>query len=84
MSALIRLSYDGLIPVYRFQAHGLNVCEVLVEIPLDPTAPWKGAVIGSEVDDAIEKMAHVALTSLCERSLATITDTPIALFLICN
>jgi hypothetical protein len=60
------------------------VCEVRVEIPFDPAAPWKGAIIGSEVDDAVEKIAHVALTSLCERSLATTTDTPIALFLIHN
>jgi hypothetical protein len=46
--------------------------------------PWKGTAVGSEVDDAIEKMAHVALTSLCERSLAATTDTLLALFLICN
>jgi hypothetical protein len=53
------------------------VCEVRVEIPFDPTALWKGAVVGSEVDDTIEKMAHMALILLCERSLA---DTSIALF----
>jgi hypothetical protein len=60
------------------------VCEVRVEIPFVPAAPWKGAVIGSEEDDAIEKMLHVALTSLSERSLAATSDTPIALFPICN
>jgi hypothetical protein len=51
-----------------------------VEIPLNPMAPCRGAIIGHEVDDVIEKMAHVALTSLCERSLTTTTDMPIALF----
>jgi hypothetical protein len=55
-----------------------------VEIGFDPIVPWKGAIIGSKVDDAIEKMAHMALTSLCECSLAATTDTPIALFLIRN
>jgi hypothetical protein len=33
-----------------------------VEIPLDPAAPWRGAIISNEVDNAIEKVAHVALT----------------------
>jgi hypothetical protein len=60
------------------------VCEVRVEIPLDPTTPWRGAIVGNEVDDTIKKMVHVALTSLCERSLATIADTPNALFPILN
>jgi hypothetical protein len=40
-----------------------------VEIPTDPIVPWKGAIIGSDVDDAVERMAHVALTDLCERHL---------------
>jgi hypothetical protein len=26
------------------------VCEVRVEIPFNPMAPWKGAIIGKEVD----------------------------------
>jgi hypothetical protein len=51
-----------------------------VEIPFDPTVPWTGAIIGNELDDIIEKMAHMALTSLCERSLAATTDMMIALF----
>jgi hypothetical protein len=60
------------------------VCEVRVEIPFEPTAPWKGAVGVSEVDDTIENMAHFALTSLCEHNLAATADTLIALFLIHN
>jgi hypothetical protein len=52
-----------------------------VEIPVECTTPWTRANIGSEVDDVIEKMAHVALTALCVRRL---TDTPIALFSICD
>jgi hypothetical protein len=83
LSALIRLDYDGPIGSYRcrcFQAHGLNVCEVWVEIPLNPMAPWRGAVIHNGVDDVVENMAHVALTSLCECSLAVTVDTWLALF----
>jgi hypothetical protein len=58
------------------------MCDVRVEIPFDPTptVPWTGAIIGNELDDIIEKMAHMALTSLCERSLAATTDMMIALF----
>jgi hypothetical protein len=53
-----------------------------VEIPIDPVAPWTGAIIGSEADDAIEKMVHVALTAMCKQRLTDTVDTPIALFLI--
>jgi hypothetical protein len=70
-------------PLYHcrpIQAHGLNICEVRVEIPFGPTAPWTRPIIGSEIDDTIEKMAHVALTSLCERILATTAAMSIALF----
>jgi hypothetical protein len=66
LCTLVCLGYDGPIPIYHsrtFQAHGLNYCEVRVEIPIDPMAPWTGAVVGSEVDDTVEKMAHVALTT---------------------
>jgi hypothetical protein len=81
--ALLRLGYDGPVPLYRcrpFQAHGLNVYEARVEIPFDPTVPWKGTIIGSEIDAVVEKMAHATLTSLCERSLAATVDMLIALF----
>jgi hypothetical protein len=56
------------------------LCEVRVEIPFDPTALWKGAVGGSELDDVVEKMAHAALTTLCEHSLTATTDMLISLF----
>jgi hypothetical protein len=51
--------YDRTIPLYRcrpFQAHGLNVCEVRVEIHFDPMVPWTGSVVSSEIDDTVEKM----------------------------
>jgi hypothetical protein len=55
-----------------------------MEIPVKAMAPWKGAVVGNEVDDAVKKMAHVALTALCERHLIDTADMPIALFPIHN
>jgi hypothetical protein len=51
-----------------------------VEIPIKPVAPWTGAVVGGNLDDAIKKMAHVALTVMCEQRLADMVDTPFALF----
>jgi hypothetical protein len=58
------------------------MCEARVEIPFDAMVPWTGAIVGSELDDAILKMAHAALTSLCERSLTATTKMPILLFLV--
>jgi hypothetical protein len=83
LCALVRLGYDGPILIYSchpFLAHGLNYCEVQVEIPIDLTAPWTRAIIGGALDDVIEKMVHVALTAMCERHLTDTADTPIALF----
>jgi hypothetical protein len=54
----------------------------MVEIPFDPTTLWTGAIVGGELDNTVEKMAHAALTLLCERSLAATTDLLISLFLI--
>jgi hypothetical protein len=79
MCALHRLGYKGPIPTYRchpFQAHGLSACEVRVEIPFDPMAPFRG--------DAVEKMVHMALTALCKHSLTITADTPLAVFPIRN
>jgi hypothetical protein len=65
----LHLSYNRDAPIYRCRlsmAHGLDVYEVSVTIPVDPIEPWSGSVIGSEPDTAVEMMAHVALTSQCE------------------
>jgi hypothetical protein len=47
-----------------------------VEIPFDPTAPFRGAFINNDVDDAVDRMAHMALTVLCECSIVVTADTP--------
>jgi hypothetical protein len=58
----------------------MNMCKVRVEIPFNPMTLQKGAIFGSEIDDTGEKMAHVALPSLCECSLSATADIPIVLF----
>jgi hypothetical protein len=66
--------------------HGpwLDMCEVSVTTPFDPTEPWSGYVIGSEPNTDVEMMAHIALTSLCENHLAGTAALPIALLPIQN
>jgi hypothetical protein len=53
-------------------------------IPFDPMEPWSGSVIDSEPDTCIERMAHIALTSLCKDRLTTTAALPITLLLIQN
>jgi hypothetical protein len=72
-NTLIHLGYDGDAPVYHCRlsmAHGLDMCEVSVMIPFDPTKLWSGSVIGSEPNTGVEMMVHIALTYLCEDHLA--------------
>jgi hypothetical protein len=85
--ALRQLGYNGDAPVYRgciSMAHGQDKCEVNVVIPLNLTESWMATVIGVELDETVEQMTQVALTSLCESRLADTAVIPIALFLICN
>jgi hypothetical protein len=85
--ALLRLGYDEDTPIYHCRlstAHGLDKCEVSVMIPFHPTEPWTGYIVGSEPDIAIEIMAHIVLTSLCESHLAVTTALSIALLSIQN
>jgi hypothetical protein len=42
--------------------------------------PWMGALGGGKLDDAVEKMVHAALTSLCERSLTATANMRVLLF----
>jgi hypothetical protein len=65
-------------------AHGQDKCEVNVVIPLNPMEPWMATVIGVKLDETIEQMAQVALTSLCETRLADTVMMPITLFPIRN
>jgi hypothetical protein len=85
--ALRQLGYNRDAPVYHCRmsmTHGQDKCEVNVVIPLNPMEPWMGAVIGVELDETVEQMAQVTLTSLCVSRLADTTAMPIALFSIHN
>jgi hypothetical protein len=55
-----------------------------VEIPFNPMAPFRGAIISNDIDDTVEKMVHMALTALCKHSLTITADTPLAVFPIHN
>jgi hypothetical protein len=46
--------------------------------------PWTRAIVMSDVNDAMEKIVDVALTSMCECNLAATIDTMITLFSIRN
>jgi hypothetical protein len=65
-------------------AHGMDQCEVSVTIPFDPTEPWSGSIIGSELDTGVELMAHITLTSLCVDRLTATAALPIMLLPIQN
>jgi hypothetical protein len=85
--ALLRLGYNGDAPIYHCRlsmAHGLDKCEVSMMIPFNPTEPWSGSIIDSEPDIAVEMMAHVTLTSLCESRLTATAALSIALLSIQN
>jgi hypothetical protein len=43
-------------------------------------SPWSTWAIGDDMDDAIEKAAHMALTALCSQNLAATMATPISLY----
>jgi hypothetical protein len=63
-------------------AHGQDMCDVSVMIPLSPMEPWGATIVGVELDETVEQIAHVILTSLCESRLNDTAAMPIALFLI--
>jgi hypothetical protein len=48
-----------------------------VTIPFNPTAPWMATVIGPELDDTVDQLAQVALTSLCGSRLTDTAAVPI-------
>jgi hypothetical protein len=79
----LHLGYNGNVPVYRARmsvAHSMEQCEVSMTIPISSEEPWMATVIGVELDDTIDQMAQVALTSLCGSRLADTAALPITLF----
>jgi hypothetical protein len=59
----------------------MEQCEVSMRIPIQPEELWTVTIIGVELDDTVDQMAHFALASLCGSGLADTAATPLALFL---
>jgi hypothetical protein len=85
--AIVQTSYEDRALEYYgrlYEEHGLQRCEVYVDIPSHPVfpdgSPWSTWAIGADMDDAMEKAAHMALTVLCSQNLAATAGTPISLY----
>jgi hypothetical protein len=83
----VQTSYGDEVPEYYrqlFEEHGLQRYEVYVDIPSHPVFPdgslWSTWVIGNDIDDSMEKDAHMALTALCSQNMPTTVGTPISLY----
>jgi hypothetical protein len=64
--------------------HRLPRYEVHIDILSHPVfpdgSPWSTFVIGNDMDNVMEKAAHVALTALCSQRLPDTVGTPISLY----
>jgi hypothetical protein len=81
--ALLHLSYNGDVPVYRSRmstTHSQDRCEVSVMITLTPMESWGAIIAGIELDETVEQAAHIALTAQCESRLNDTVAMLIALF----
>jgi hypothetical protein len=84
---LVQTVYGVTPPEYYgqlFEEHGLQRCEVYVDIPSHPMfsdgSPWTTWAISADMSDAMEKAAHMALTTLFSQNLAATTGKPISLY----
>jgi hypothetical protein len=85
--ALVETSYGEEVPDYRgrlYIEHGLPHCEVHVDIRSHPMfhdgCSWSMWIIGNDMDNTMEKAAHMALTALCSQCPPNTTGTPISLY----
>jgi hypothetical protein len=85
--ALVQTDYGDKVPEYYgwlFEEHGLQRYEVYVDIPSHPMfpdgSPWSTWVIKNNMDNAMEKAAHMALTTLCSQNMSATTGMPISLY----
>jgi hypothetical protein len=70
--AHVQTGYGDRAPKYYdrlYEEHGLQRCEVYVDISSHPIfpggSPWSTWAIGADMSDAMEKAAHITLTTLC-------------------
>jgi hypothetical protein len=85
--ALVQTGYGDRAPEYYgrlFEEHDLHRCEVYVDNPSHPMfpdgSPWSTWVIGNDMDNAMEKAPHMALTALCSQNLPANAGMPISLY----
>jgi hypothetical protein len=82
---LLRHCYNGDVPIYRApmsMAHSMGKCDSMM-IPIRPEEQWAVTIIGVEMDDTVDKMAHFTVASLCGSRLVGTAAMPLALFLFC-
>jgi hypothetical protein len=82
--ALLHLGYNGDVPIYRTRvsmAHSIEQCEVSVMIHIRLEEPLTVTVMGVELDNTVDKMAHFTLTSLCGSRLTYTAAMPLTPFL---
>jgi hypothetical protein len=79
---LVQTSYGDTPPEYYgrlFEEHGLQCCEVYVDIPSHPMSPdgspWSTWAIGVDMSDAMEKAAHMTVTALCSQNPVATAST---------
>jgi hypothetical protein len=85
--ALVQTGYGARAPEYYgrlFKEHGLQCCEVYVDISSHPMFPdgslWSAWAIRADMDDAMEKAAHMVLTTLFSQNPPATAGTPISLY----
>jgi hypothetical protein len=86
---LVQTGYGDEVPEYGgrlYEEHSLPHYEVYIDIQSHPMfpdgSPWSMWVIKNDMDDVMEKAAHVALTALCSKNLPATTGMFISLYLI--
>jgi hypothetical protein len=85
--ALVQTGYGDRAPEYYgrlYEENLLQHCEVYVDILSHLVFPdgssWSTWAIGADMDDAMEKAAHMSLTALCSQNLAATAGMPISLY----
>jgi hypothetical protein len=85
--ALVQIGYGDKAPEYYgrlYEEHVLQHCEVYVDILSHPVfsngSLWSTWAIRANMDDAMEKAAHMSLTAMCSQHLIATTGMPISLY----
>jgi hypothetical protein len=87
--ALVQTGYGDTPPKYYGQLieeYGLQPYEVYIDIPSHLVFPdgslWSAWATEADMDDVMEKAAHMVFTALCSQNLPSTTGMPILLYTI--